>query len=411
MKLKHIFFVVLLAQVFLFPIFSEQFRFKYTKGEEYRILSTVHESVYYNGIFDHFSEIVNRISVTVTDEKNGTGTHEAVFMTTENAMDEKPDEAQLSSARTITGTFQWGEEYLSVFDRDEYGLYSIDDTYFMPIVRNVPVFPEEDLEPGDTWEYDGEEVHDMRMNYGIQEPFHIPFTTEYTYEGTTEKDGKTLHVITADYSLFYDVPVKPDAKGTAPVRAMGYSYQTIYWDNEAGAIHSYEEEFRIVIDTKNGDRIENVGTAGAEYAEKPHFSKEAALQDIQKQLEGLKDTEVTIDEKGITLRLENIQFRPDSAVLLESEKSKLETIAEILKVYTANDLLISGYTARAGTEESCITLSHERASTVANFLISLGVKDVHHIFTQGFGSSFPIADNDTAEGMARNRRVEITIMN
>ncbi len=395
----------------LFPLFSEQFRFKYTEGEEYRILSTVHESVYFNGVFDHFSEIVNRISVTVTDEKDGTGTHEAVFMTTENAMDEKPAETQVGSGGSLTGTFQWGEEYLSVFDRDEYGLYTIDDTYFMPIVRNVPVFPEQDLKPGDTWEYDGEEVHDMRMNYGIEEPFHIPFTTEYTYEGTIEKDGLTLHVITADYSLFYDVPVKPDAKGNAPVKAMGYSYQTIYWDNEAGAINSYEEDFRIVIDTKNGDRIENVGTAGAEYAEKPHFSKEEALKDIQRQIEGLENTEVTIDDKGITLRLENIRFMADSAVLLESEKEKLRAISEILRSYSDNDLLISGYTARAGTEESCIALSKERASAVADYLVELGVKDPRYIFTQGFGSSFPIADNDTAEGMARNRRVEITIMN
>lgn len=391
-------------------LFSEQFRFKYTKGEEYRILSTVHESVYYNGVFDHFSEIVNRISVSVTDEKDGIGTHEAVFMTTENATEEKPAEGtDLSHA--VTGTFQWGEEYLSVFDRDEYGLYTIDDIYFMPIVRDVPVFPDYDLKPGDTWEHDGEEVHDMRVNYGIEEPFRIPFTTEYTYEGTTEKDGLTLHVITADYSLFYDVPVAPDAKGTAPVKAMGYSYQTIYWDNEAGAIHSYEEDFRIVIDTKNGDKIENCGVASAEYAEKPHFSREEALQDIQKQIEGLEDTEVTIDEKGITLRLENIRFRADSAVLLESEKEKLEKISEILKAYSENDLLISGYTARAGTEESCIALSKERASAVADFLVELGVKDPRYIFTQGFGSAFPIADNSTSEGMARNRRVEITIMN
>jgi outer membrane protein OmpA-like peptidoglycan-associated protein len=166
-----------------------------------------------------------------------------------------------------------------------------------------------------------------------------------------------------------------------------------------------------VIDTKNGDRIENVGTAGAEYAEKPHFSKEAALQDIQKQLEGLENTEVTIDDKGITLRLENIRFRADSAVLLDSEKEKMEKISEILKNYSANDLLISGYTARAGTEESCIALSKERAAAVADFLVNLGVKDARHIFTQGFGSSFPIADNSTEEGMARNRRVEITIMN
>ncbi|MBO4728954.1 MAG: OmpA family protein, partial [Spirochaetaceae bacterium] len=88
-----------------------------------------------------------------------------------------------------------------------------------------------------------------------------------------------------------------------------------------------------------------------------------------------------------------------------------EKISEILRNYPANDLLISGYTARAGTEESCIALSKERAAAVADFLVKLGVKDASCIFTQGFGSSFPIADNSTTEGMARNRRVEITIMN
>ena len=105
MKLKQAVFFGLLLLTVISPLFAEQFRFKYTKGEEYRILSTVHESVYYNGVFDHFSEIVNRISVSVTDEKNGTGTHEAVFMTTENATEQKPDDTQLTSARTITGTF------------------------------------------------------------------------------------------------------------------------------------------------------------------------------------------------------------------------------------------------------------------------------------------------------------------
>lgn len=395
---------VLMSLILLSPLTGETFRFKYTEGEEYRILSTVNESVFVNGIYDHSSEIVNRISVSVTDVNEGTGTHEAIFMTTENAYDAK-------NGTQSTQTFQWGEEYLSVFDRDEFGTYTIDDYYFMPMVRNVPLFPEEDLEIGDIWYADGEEVHDMRKLYGIEEPFHVPFNTEYTYEDVMEKDGKELHVITADYSLFYDVPAAKDAAPNTPVRVMGYSFQTIYWDNEKGAIDSYQEDFRIVVDTKNGDRIENTGTAGAEYAEAPHLSKEAALKEIQEQLEDLEDTEVTADENGITLRLENIRFMADSAILLDSEKEKLRRISEVLATFEDNDLLISGYTARAGTEAACITLSRERAEAVAQYLMELGVKDMKHIFTQGFGSSFPIADNSTAEGMARNRRVEITIMN
>ena len=56
------------------------------------------------------------------------------------------------------------------------------------------------------------------------------------------------------------------------------------------------------------------------------------------------------------------------------------------------------------------TLSEKRAQTVADYFISLGVKDRHQIYTQGFGDTLPIAPNTTEEGRAKNRRVEITIM-
>ena len=52
----------------------------------------------------------------------------------------------------------------------------------------------------------------------------------------------------------------------------------------------------------------------------------------------------------------------------------------------------------------------ERAEAVASYLIGLGVRDEYHIFTQGKGSKEPVASNKTEEGRAKNRRVEITIM-
>jgi outer membrane protein OmpA-like peptidoglycan-associated protein len=66
--------------------------------------------------------------------------------------------------------------------------------------------------------------------------------------------------------------------------------------------------------------------------------------------------------------------------------------------------------AVSGTAESCQTLSEERADSVAKYMIKIGLRDKYHVFTQGFGARIPLASNATPEGMARNRRVEITIL-
>ena len=108
-------------------------------------------------------------------------------------------------------------------------------------------------------------------------------------------------------------------------------------------------------------------------------------------------------------QLENIQFEPDSNVLRASEKIKLEKIAQLLQNYS-NDLLITGHCAERGTENARQILSEERAQSVASYLIELGLRDEYHIFTQGKGSTEPVASNETEEGRSRNRRVEIIIM-
>ena len=393
-------------------LFAEKFVYKYEVGEKYKVLSTVKEDVLVNGIFNHYAEIVNRISYEVSDVKTDDfggekGFLEATFMTTEQAFD--------STKNVISGnsSFEWGEEYKSEFWRDSLGIYEIAPVYFMPVVRNVPVFPNRDLEIGDTWEAEGQEAYDIRQTFNVSEPLIVPFTANYTYEDTKEVDGKLLHVINVEYSIFYDIPVPKGAPSTYPVSSMGYSNQTIFWDNELGTIDSYEDEFRIILEMQNGDRFEFRGTSRAEYTERLSVANDETLEKLQEQLKNLdiSDTTVTKDDIGITLSIENIQFMPDSAYLMESEKRKLEKIAELLKAFPDNDLLVSGHTALSGTMESCQELSELRAVAVSEYLQKLGVKDAYHIFTRGFGASKPIGDNSTESGMAKNRRVEITIIN
>ena len=409
--MKKILALICLVLCFSGAVFGEKFVYQYNLGEKFKVLSTVKEDVLVNGVFNHYAEIVNRISYEVSDVKTDDfggekGFLEATFMTTEQAFD--------STKNVISGnsSFEWGEEYKSEFWRDSLGIYEIAPVYFMPVVRNVPVFPNRDLEIGDTWEAEGQEAYDIRQTFNVSEPLIVPFTANYTYEDTKEVDGKLLHVINVEYSIFYDIPVPKGAPSTYPVSSMGYSNQTIFWDNELGTIDSYEDEFRIILEMQNGDRFEFRGTSRAEYTERLSVANDETLEKLQEQLKNLdiEDTTVTKDDIGITLSIENIQFMPDSAYLMESEKRKLEKIAELLKAFPNNDLLISGHTALSGTMESCQELSELRSEAVSEYLQKLGVKDAYHIFTRGFGASKPIGDNSTESGMAKNRRVEITIV-
>ena len=123
----------------------------------------------------------------------------------------------------------------------------------------------------------------------------------------------------------------------------------------------------------------------------------------------LKNVNIKEGSRGLTISIENIQFEPDSAVLLDSEKKKLDLISTLLKDFS-NDILITGHCAERGSENARQKLSEERAESVADYLIQSGVRDSYHIFSQGKGSTEPIATNETEVGRQKNRRVEITVL-
>jgi outer membrane protein OmpA-like peptidoglycan-associated protein len=406
----HLFLRTALLSGVLFALFSlfapaggnlwaKEFTYTYRAGEKYKILSEVSEKVYVNGVYSHEADILNRISVEVTDMENGTGTLEGRFVTTERLKGS-------SSAYQINNTYE------SVYERGPKGEYDIGQEYYMPVVRNVPLFPEGEVEVGDTWTKRGEEVHDFRRGYGISEPFRIPFTAHYRYLGEETIDDRLLDVISVRYNVRHRTGSYYRRFPIYPQRLSGFSDQTIYWDNEKGRPYAYHEQFSMHFVMSNGDHYEFTGYAHAKVTESTPMDKDKVADEIDKKIQQdqVPDTRVRVDEKGVTIELDNIKFAPDSARLLESEKDKLDRIAEILRSYPDRHLQITGHTALAGTPAGRQQLSEQRARIVADYLLEKGVREPKEVITEGKGAREPIADNSTPEGMRKNRRVEITIL-
>ncbi|MCL2442313.1 MAG: OmpA family protein [Treponema sp.] len=407
-KITGFLVLVLLTGFYFIPgkLAAEVFEFRHIPGAKYRIVSVVDQAVFINGLLSHRAETLYRIVVNVTDVIDGRGQHSAIFQTFERFLyDSQVREHPAFSSFTLD------REYYSVFERDRLGRLTIDPQYFMPVVRNVPVFPGRSLNVGDTWNAEAHEVHDFRgPPFGISEPYRIPFRAFYQYVGERQWKGVSYPAFTVNYN----VESRPPAvQGQLyPVRISGTFNQLVYWDRMAGQERAYTENFRIAFEMSNGARIEFRGTAEAEYVESDYMDRDQIILDIIDDIVRLDipDVDVRLVDEGISISLENIRFYPDSNVMLPGEQEKLDIIAEILRRYPDRDILVSGHAALAGSRDYLMTLSQERARAVADYLISKNVRSSERIITRGYGAERPIADNSTEEGMRRNRRVEITIL-
>jgi outer membrane protein OmpA-like peptidoglycan-associated protein len=393
-------FIILCLLIISVSLYAEVFRYKYIQGEKYKIVSVVDESVYIDGVFNHQARILNKISVEVVNTfDNGSGEIEAFYSTSEE---------RSGNVRV----FGLSQEYYSTFIRDITGKLSIDPGFFMPVVRNVPLFDDRDYKPGDTWVTEGYEVHDLRNGYGIKEAFSFPVKVKYKYLGKGEKDGNEYDVISIFYSINHRTSEYFARYPLYPIRVTGYSDQTLYWDNETGRPYAYEEEFNIQFSVSNGSSYEFTGTAGARVTESEYMDKNRIADNIEARLEKerLENAVVKIDKNGVTIILGSINFGADSSELNYSEKKKLDIIVDILKNYPERDVIITGHTALAGTAAGRLELSKQRAAMVAQYFIEKDAKRRDQLIIAGKGASEPVADNSTIEGMSRNRRVEITIV-
>jgi len=385
--------------------FSMEFTYKYKTGDKYRIVSKVSMDIFVDRKLGYRAEIVNRIAMEITAVSGDSSRQSALFQSAETTV---PVGGTNRGTNATAGTFTWAKDYEAEFEQDKLGRMTIDGQYYMPNVRDVPVFPGRDLQVGETWIANGTEVHDFRDSYGIEKPYTIPFTALYTYLGIRTWKDKEYPAFTVSYRIFMEPAPVPGK--VYPRRIQGSSDQTVYWDTDHGQAAAYEEFFRTILDLSDGQTWEYRGRAEAEVVEAPPMDKEDLAKSIAEEIADIPDATVRVSDEGIVISLENIQFAADSAVLRQSEFAKLDAIAEILIKYPDRDILVGGHTALAGTAAGRLQLSQERAAAVAEYLIRKNVRTADRVVIRGYGADRPIADNRTQEGMARNRRVEIVIL-
>jgi OOP family OmpA-OmpF porin len=116
-----------------------------------------------------------------------------------------------------------------------------------------------------------------------------------------------------------------------------------------------------------------------------------------------KSAEVT---KAGTWIYKGVQFETNSADLKASSYPVLNEIAEGLKAQPSIKVEVQGHTDSTGKAEYNQRLSERRAQSVVNYLVSKGIA-AERLIPKGYGLTRPIASNNTAEGRARNRRVEL----
>lgn len=104
-----------------------------------------------------------------------------------------------------------------------------------------------------------------------------------------------------------------------------------------------------------------------------------------------------------------IGFETGSYQLSGSIFPTLKGVANILNEYPESSLKIIGHTDSVGSSESNLTLSEHRAESVGNYLVRQKVNS-GRLSTMGYGERRTVAGNDSAEGRAANRRVEISII-
>ncbi len=136
-------------------------------------------------------------------------------------------------------------------------------------------------------------------------------------------------------------------------------------------------------------------------------TRQQQLYSALQQLEG-RFARITQEARGTIVSLSDILFDFDRATLKREVEFSLVRVATILNQFAEMRVGIEGHTDNVGTAEYNLDLSQRRARAVYEFLVSQGVA-ADRMTSAGFGMTRPVADNGTAAGRQRNRRVDLVI--
>lgn len=139
-------------------------------------------------------------------------------------------------------------------------------------------------------------------------------------------------------------------------------------------------------------------------------AREEAEKHLKESMDALaKMATIKQDTRGTVITLSgSVLFASNKSELLPAAMAALDNVVTAIKSDPSRNVTVAGYTDSQGARAYNMELSQKRADSVRNYFVSHGI-DPATVKAEGHGPDNPIADNNTAEGRANNRRVEIIL--
>lgn len=153
-------------------------------------------------------------------------------------------------------------------------------------------------------------------------------------------------------------------------------------------------------------RLAESRASEAEFARREADLASQQINSLTRQLENLQLRQT---ESGVVVTLGDVLFASGQAQLVEGGRSSLEEVVDLLQTEPDKKIRVEGHTDSSGEANTNLLLSEQRANEVRDALISMGVS-ADRISATGMGQDFPIASNEDEAGRARNRRVDVILL-
>ncbi|MDA3812220.1 MAG: OmpA family protein [Spirochaetaceae bacterium] len=387
--------IVIFIFISTFTVYGQSdLYFSFIPEEKYRVIERSDYRIRVNGVYKGHIYNQNRGILEVSREQDGSYSVNGNYYIFEELTKDgyrnasKIDEVNHSSFSLYSS----GE---MIVDRNE--------TY--PLLRSFPNYDNEPKVKGDSWVAFSEKVI---LQNGTKTM--VPIYCQYFYDGPGKYNGVDVHNIRAKYAVRYNRGDDPD--GNENLKNISGTHDvSIIIEMESGKpilIRDNMNEKHTFVD---GGSLEKTGFILTFFKGITGMEKAVLAEKLREEFdeELLKDVEISDSAEGIKLTLNQLHFLPDQAVILREDTKLLDSIADSLKKIQERTFFVKGHTADVGSVESQLDLSLKRAFVVVRELIKRGVPEDRFLY-MGSGGSEPVASNETDEGRAKNRRVEIIIL-
>ena len=176
------------------------------------------------------------------------------------------------------------------------------------------------------------------------------------------------------------------------------------------AQHREEESQRTAQQAREeAEQAKALAASSATAAQLARREADLALEQADTLRRQLENLQLRQTESGVVVTLGDVLFESGQTDLREEALASLVEVVDLLQSEPTKKIRIEGHTDSVGDAATNLEISAARANAVFEALVSLGV-DAARVTTLGMGEDFPIASNDTEQGRAQNRRVDVILL-